>query len=74
MVKYVFASYGIQIFDTTRAFITLNYAGQPFDYDGNVVTIITANGLPNYVASPPRATPQPTIPVQVADLIYLVTS
>ena len=70
MAAYVFANDGIPIFDATRAVITLNYAGQPVDHIRNMVTITTAYGFTNDGASPLRATPQPAIPIQVADLIY----
>ena len=45
MVAYVFANYGLPIFDATGAIITLNSAGQPVDHIKNVVTITTAYGL-----------------------------
>ena len=38
-----------------------------------MITITTADGLPNDGASPPRTNLQPAIPVQVAILVYFVT-
>ena len=70
MAAYVFANNGIPIFDSTGAVITLNYTGQPVDHIRNMVTITTAYGFTNDGASPPRATPQPEMPIRVADLIY----
>ena len=74
MVAYVFTKDGIPIFDATGAVITLNSAGQPVDHIRNMVTITTVYGFKNNGASPPRATPQPTMPIRVTKLIYFVTS
>ena len=70
MVAYVFTNNVIIIFELARAVITLNYVGQPVDHVGNVVTITTSDGLPNYGESPPRETPQFAIPVQASALVY----
>ena len=69
MMAYVFTKYGLLIFDTTVAVITLNYAGQPVDHIGNVLTITTANRFPTDGESPPRATPKPSMPIMFDDLI-----
>ena len=47
MEEYVFANYGLPIFDATGAIITLNSAGQPVNHSVNVVTITTADEFPN---------------------------
>ena len=73
MEAYVFANYGLTIFDTSRDTITLNSAGQPIDQIKNLLTITTANGFPSDGAPPPRTTPQMDTPIQVADLIYFVS-
>ena len=62
------------ISDSNGAVIKLNSAGQPVYHIENVVTITTDNGLKNYGASPERSTTQPTIPIQVATLVYFYTS
>ena len=69
MTAYVFANNGQPIFDTTGAVIILNSAGQPVDHVKNMVTITNADGVSNGGASPPRATPQPDIPVIISSLI-----
>ena len=74
MLEYVFKKYGLPIFDATGAVTTLNSTGQPVDPIGNVVTITTAYGLPNDGALKPRTITQPTIPIQVASLVYFITS
>ena len=74
MLAYVFENNGRPLFDDTMAVITLNYAGQTVDHIGNVVTITTENGFPNYGASQPRAIPQPSMLSQVSALIYFVAS
>ena len=63
MVAYVFENDGIATFGITGDVITLNYVGQIGDHIKNVVTITTAGGFPNYGASPPRAIPQPALPI-----------
>ena len=70
----MFQKYGLTKFDATGAAITLNFASQPVDHIRNVLTIITADGFPNYRASPPRSIPQLSMPVIFADLDYFVTS
>ena len=74
MATYVFANNGLPIFEATGYVSTLNSTGQPSYRIGNVVTIKTFNVLLNGGASPPRVTPQPTIPIQAYDFIYFVTS
>ena len=73
MEAYVFANYGLTIFDTSRDTITLNSAGQPIDQIKNLLTITTANGLPHDGESPPRAILQPAMSIKVASLVYFVT-
>ena len=73
MVAYVFTNNVITIFELARAVITLNYVGHPVDHVGNMVTITTSDGLPNYGESPPRETPQLAIPVQASALVYFLT-
>ena len=74
MATYVFTNNGLPIFDATGYVSTLNSTGQLAYRIGNVVTIKTFNVLLNGGASPPRVTPQPTIPIQAYDFIYFVTS
>ena len=73
MEAYVFANYGLTIFDTSRDTITLNSAGQPIYQIKNLLTITTANGFPNDGTSPPRAMYQPSMTIRVSTLTYLVT-
>ena len=74
MEAYVFAKYGLPIFDTTGAVITLNSTGQTVYHIGNVVNITTGNGFTSYWASPPRETLQPAMLIRVDALIYFVPS
>ena len=73
MAAYVFTKYEIPIFDATGAVIILNSVCQPVDLIKNVVTITTANGLPNYWVSTPRAISQPSMPLQVYALVNFIT-
>ena len=63
MTTHDFEKNGLPIFDLTGAVIILNSVVQPVDHIRNVVTITTVDGLPYYGASPPRATPKPTMPL-----------
>ena len=47
MSEYVLENDILTIFDATRDVITFNSAGPPVEYVKNVVTITTADGLPN---------------------------
>ena len=69
MESYVFASYGLPIFEATGAVITLNSVGQPVDHIVNLITIKTSNGFPNYEVTPPRAIPQLYMSIKVAALV-----
>ena len=70
----MFANYGLPFFEATRYVIAINSTGQPVDHIRNVVTITTADVLPNDGTSPPRKIIQPAIPVQFYALIYLEIS
>ena len=74
MAAYVFANNGLPIFDPTGSFVKLNSAGQPVDHIRYVVTITTAKGLKNNGYSRQTATPQPSMPIQVATPVYSVTT
>ena len=62
MAAYVFTNVGLPIFNATGAFITFYSTGQSVDHSVNMVTTTTADVLPNYGASSPRATPKPSMP------------
>ena len=69
MAEYLFANYGLPIFDAAGAVIILNFADQLVDQIGNVLSITTSNEFPNGGALPPRATPQPAIPIRFAAMV-----
>ena len=69
MAAYLFTNDRLKCFDATGDIITLNYAGQPVDHIGNVLTITTADRFPTDGESPPRATPKPSMPIIFDDLI-----
>ena len=73
MMAYVFTKYGLLIFDTTVAVITLNYAGQPVNHARNVVIITKADRFSNDGESTPGSIIQPATPTRVAALITFVT-